>query len=342
MRRAHRISVYKWLFLLVLTVSSVLILRRNTSQGTFQTYQGVVFGTTFHISYRHDTLLNDSIDQTLQQVDASLSMFNAQSTLSAINNNTSDKTDSLFRSVFRVAQEVSGETDGSFDITVAPLVNLWGFGLKNKEDVTAHQVDSIRHFVGYKLISLDEDRIVKNDLRTQLDCSAIAKGFGVDQIARLMDRNNVSDYMIEIGGEIAIKGKNKENTCWSIGINKPVEDSLQNNRELQTIIRISDVAMATSGNYRRFYYKSDGRKYAHTIDPHTGYPVTHTLLSATVFAPTCATADAYATAFMVMGAEKAKAVLSKHPELMAYLIISDKGKTYKVWLSPGLESHIEK
>ena len=172
-----------------------------------------------------------------------------------------------------------------------------------------------------------------------LDCSAIAKGFGVDIIAQLFNSKGIKNYMIDIGGEVIVNGKNPKMNAWRIGINKPIDDSLSVNQELQTILEISNVGMATSGNYRNFYYKG-GKKYSHTIDPRTGYPVQHSILSSTVIACDCTTADAYATAFMVMGLEKAKAILDRHPELMVYFIYSDKNGKNAVWYSPSLKNKI--
>ena len=172
-----------------------------------------------------------------------------------------------------------------------------------------------------------------------LDCSAIAKGYGSDVVARLFRKYDIKNFMIEIGGEIVVSGISENNQPWKIGINKPVEDSTNMNTEIQTILSITNKAMATSGNYRNFYYKG-GKKFAHTIDPETGYPVQHSLLSATVLANDCATADAFATAFMVMGVEKAKKILENHKELMAYFVYSDQKGELKVWYSPELKKKI--
>ena len=201
-------------------------------------------------------------------------------------------------------------------------------------------IDDLRKIVGYQKVKLTSDNhIQKQDPRIMLDCSAIAKGYGCDVVARLLSKKGINDYMIEIGGEIVTKGINQKQQPWRIGVNKPTEDSLNTNQELQTVLNVTDIAMATSGNYRNFYYKN-GKKYAHTIDPKTGYPVQHSLLSATVLAKNCATADAYATSFMVMGLEKAKEILRQHSELMAYLIYTnDDGKT-EVWYSPTLKEKI--
>ena len=239
-----------------------------------------------------------------------------------------------------MAENISNETHGAFDITVAPLVNEWGFGFKKGVEPNKKVIDDLRKTVGYQKVKLTPDNhIQKQDPRIMLDCSAIAKGYGCDVVARLLSKKGINDYMIEIGGEIVTKGFNQKKESWRIGVNKPTEDSLNTNQELQTVLNVTDIAMATSGNYRNFYYKN-GKKYAHTIDPNTGYPVQHSLLSATVLAKNCATADAYATSFMVMGLEKAKEILRQHSELMAYLIYTnDDGKT-EVWYSPSLKEKI--
>jgi thiamine biosynthesis lipoprotein apbE len=174
-----------------------------------------------------------------------------------------------------------------------------------------------------------------------LDCSAIAKGYGSDVVAKFLKSKGIDNFMVEIGGEIVTSGISPERVPWRIGVTKPEDDSLQQQQALQTVLNVTDKAMATSGNYRNFYYKG-GKKYAHTIDPKTGYPVQHNILSATVIANSCAEADAYATAFMVMGLDKAKTVLEKHPELLAYLIYADQKGKNKVWFSPSMKGKILK
>ena len=172
-----------------------------------------------------------------------------------------------------------------------------------------------------------------------LDCSAIAKGYGTDVVARFLRSRGVNNYMVEVGGEIVTKGVNPDRLPWKVGVIKPDDDSLNVSHELQTVLNVTDIAMATSGNYRRFYYKN-GKKYAHTIDPKTGYPVQHNILSATVLAKTCAQADAYATSFMVLGLDGAKKILERHPELMAYFIYDDGQGKNAVWFSPSLKDKI--
>ena len=327
-------------FLVLLIVGTVLIIRheRNTP---YQKSADKVFGTFYHATYQCDSDLTASINAELAKVDASLSPFNKQSVITAVNQNQNVKLNDMFLDVYQLAMNISKETDGAFDITVAPLVNAWGFGFKNGIEPTKEQVDSLMQIIGYKKVTLEGGKIHKTDERIMLDCSAIAKGYGSDVVARLLRSRGVKNFMIEIGGEIVTSGVNAENKPWRVGISKPVDDPMGSENGVQNIVNITDKAMATSGNYRNFYYKG-GKKYAHTIDPKTGYPVQHSILSATVFAKSCAVADAYATSFMVMGLEKAQQLLEQHPELMAYLIYSDKDGKNAVWYSASLENKIVK
>ena len=325
-------------FLVILIVGTILIIRQQHSM-PYQQCSGVIFGTTFHVTYQYDEDLEAEVVDKLKEVDAALSMFNEQSIISKINNNQAVEPDKMFLDVFQLAQQVSKDTHGAFDITVAPLVNLWGFGFKHAQEPTKHAIDSLRQFVGYQKVSYDGKTIQKQDPRIMLDCSAIAKGYGTDVVARLMDEKGVKNYLVEIGGEVVTRGISEKRVPWKIGVTKPTDDSLHIGNELQTVLNVTDKAMATSGNYRNFYYKG-GRKYAHTINPKTGRPVQHNILSATVLCNQCAKADAYATAFMVMGLDKAREVLERNPDLMVYFIYDDKGQN-KVWYSPSLKDKIE-
>ena len=326
-------------FLLFLVIGTVIIIKQQKNIN-YQHDEGFIFGTIYHITYHSDNNLKKEIEAELKKVDQSLSPFNKTSVISKVNRNENPVVDPMFKEVFLLAENISNETHGAFDITVAPLVNEWGFGFKKGVEPTRQVIDSLKYIVGYQKVKLTPKNYVqKQDPRIMLDCSAIAKGYGCDVVARLLRKNGINDYMIEIGGEIVTRGFNQKQEPWRIGVNKPTDDSLNTSQELQTILNVTDIAMATSGNYRNFYYKN-GKKYAHTIDPKTGYPVQHTLLSATVLAKDCATADAYATSFMVMGLEKAKEILNRHSELMAYLIYTnDDGKT-EVWYSPSLKGKI--
>lgn len=307
-------------FLIFLVVGTLWVVKQQHSM-PYQHDEGMIFGTIYHVTYQSDQSLKENIENVLQQVDGEFSMFNDTSTVSRLNRGEHPVLSAMYQKVAAKAAEVKQETDGAFDVTVAPLVNAWGFGFKHEQMPTRRQVDSLLK------------------IRNQLDYSAIAKGYGSDVVARLLQKKGVQNFMVEIGGEVVTKGISEKRLPWRIGVTKPVDDSLTVQGELQTILNVTDRAMATSGNYRNFYYKG-GRKFAHTIDPKTGYPVQHSLLSATVLAADCATADAYATAFMVLGIERAKAVLERHPELMAYFIYSDERGQNAVWYSPSLRDKI--
>ena len=309
--------------------------------------EGTVFHTIYHITYQGERDYHDEIKQLFKEFDGSLSMFNDTSIITRMNNcDTSVVANRYFRHVFTKAMEVSEATGGAFDITVAPLVNLWGFGFKNSDNVSQAAIDSILQFVGYKTVHLDEEgHLHKDDPRTIMDASSIAKGYMSDVVADFLREQGVENYMVEIGGEVALHGVNPKGSRWSIGINKPTDDSTQVNSELQDILYMSEGGVATSGNYRNFYYK-DGKKYAHTIDPHTGYPIQQDILSSTVIARDCMTADAYATAFMVLGKEKAMEVLAKDTTLMAYFIVdapdADGNGGYEIVYSPALEQRLKR
>lgn len=326
--------------LVVLIVGTIVIIRQQHNM-PYQHNTGFIFGTVYNVTYQSDQDLQKDIEAQMKQVDAALSTFNKQSIISAINQNKPVTVNQMFKDVFTLAQKVSAETDGAFDITVAPMVNEWGFGFKTGVKPTKAVIDSLRAIVGYQKVRLEGDRIIKSDPRVMLDCSAIAKGYGSDVVARYLRKQGIKNFMVEIGGEIVTSGINEKRVPWKIGVTKPVDDSLQTNQELQTVLNVTDKAMATSGNYRNFYYKG-GKKYAHTIDPKTGYPVQHSILSSTVIADNCATADAYATSFMVLGMEGAQKVLAKHPELMVYFIYSDAKGNLNVWYSPSMKDKIVK
>ncbi len=312
----------KILFFLFLLVGTILILRNHQSNAklTYHVSEGQTFGTKYRVVYQSEESLDSIIEKELHKVDNSLSMFNKESTLSRINNGTSNKVDCLFCVVFKLAQEVAKSTGGAFDPTVAPAVNAWGFGPERKLQLSKATLDSIQQLVDYRKVQLQGDSLLlRADSRITLDYGAIAKGLGVDCIAHALTENGVMNFMVEIGGEVIVKGVNEKGTAWRIGVQKPTSNA----SDLQEVIQLEDAAMATSGNYRNFYVNADGKRVAHTIDPRTASPVSHALLSATVIAPSCAMADAYATSFMVVGVEGAKQILEAHPELSAYLIYEE-------------------
>lgn len=330
--------VWQLPFLVLLIVGTVFVIRQQHDM-PYQNDKGFIFGTVYNITYQHDKDLQNEIVKVLKQVDASLSPFNENSIITKVNNNESVALNDMFVDVFTLAKTISAETDGAFDMTVAPLVNAWGFGFKNDTAPTADAIDSLRQLVGFDKVSIVKGKVVKSDPRITLDGSAIAKGYGCDVVARLLRQYDIKNYMIEIGGEVVTCGVSPKRVPWKIGVTKPTEDTLSTNQELQTVLNITDRAMATSGNYRNFYYK-DGKRYAHTINPKTGYPIQHNILSATVLAPSCAMADAYATSFMVLGLDESQRILERHPELMAYFIYSTDDGGNAVWFSPSMKGKI--
>ena len=337
----HKLRWWHFPLLIILVIGTIyVILENHHTSASYMKCSGQVFGTEYHITYNGSENLQDSIDEVLRQVDASLSPFNDQSIITAVNNNEDMTVNEMFSDVFLTAKAVSAVTDGAFDITVAPLVNAWGFGFKNKEDITDEKIQSILAHIGMNKVNLQGDKVVKTDTCVMLDCSAIAKGYGVDAVGQFLEGKGIKDYMVEIGGEVRLRGQNPKSEEWNIGINKPDDDSLGVNRELQDILHITNIAMATSGNYRNFYEEGN-KKYAHTINPHTGYPAQQDILSSTVLAQNCAIADAFATAFMVMGSEEAKRILARHPEIMAYFICSGEDGEYEIWYSDRLKKYLK-
>lgn len=347
-------------FLLLLCAGTIYVIRtNNTSENStsgmhesaaigeawndadIQKCSGSVFGTEYHITYQNGGDIHNELKEVMADVDNSLSPFNKESVITAINNGNNVEADSMFTEVFDMAKNVAEETQGAFDITVAPLVNAWGFGFKNKIDVSKEKIDSIRKYVGFEKVHMENGKVIKEDKNIMLDCSAIAKGYGVDAVGRYLEKKKIRNYMVEIGGEIRVKGCNPEGRLWKVGISKPIDDSLNVNGEIQEVLMVSDIAIATSGNYRNFYIK-DNKKYAHTIDPRTGYPVQHSILSSTVVAPTCALADAYATSFMVVGLDEAKKILTRHKELQAYFIYTDSKGKMATWCTKDLEDNLMK
>ena len=302
--------------------------------------QGAIFHTRYSIKYKASESLSEKIEQELLLFDASMNPFNPSSVIAKVNNNEPVKVDKWFTEVFNRAMEVSATTGGVFDITCAPMVNLWGFGAGQADEVSQAKIDSIKAFVGYEKARIKNGQVEKDDPRLTLNCSAIAKGYACDVIAALLQRNGVENYMVEIGGEVAMKGVNPKGKCWRIGINKPIDDPSSTISELQEVVSICDGAMATSGNYRNFRVK-DGKKYGHTIDPRTGRPTEGSLLSVTIIAKDCMTADAYATALLVWGKEGAERLAPTLPDKFEYYLIyvGDDGR-YAIAMSEGMRQYI--
>jgi FAD:protein FMN transferase len=272
-------------------------------------------GSTYHISY-FDSLNRDfqpDIEKILHDFDKSVSTYIPTSIISKINSNQKNvKVDKYFIACFNKAKEVWKNTNGAFDPTVYPLVNAWGFGPGRKQKIEKHIIDSILQFVGFQLIELKGNKIIKKDPRVALDFNAFAQGYSVDVVADFLTSNGITAYMVEIGGEVFAKGKKPNGNKWAIGIEKPIEN-VDSENPLKAIAQLEDMAIATSGNYRKFFIEN-GVRYSHSLDPKTGYPTKNDLLSVSVFAKDCMSSDAYATGVLVQGLEKAKLFLKEHPE----------------------------
>ncbi len=327
------------IFVLLFTV----VFSSCQKKANYYKINGYAQGTTYHITYQGDKEFSSEIDSLLRNFDQSLSTYVENSIISKINKNDSTvKLDELFIQFFNKSYEVFQETDGAFDITVAPLVNAYGFGFSKRSDIDSALIDSLMDFVGMDKVRLENNKLIKEDTRLMLDGNAIAQGQSVDYVAEFLEKRGVKNYLVEIGGEIRAKGLNPESKLWRVGIDKPIEGSDEANRELQAIIRLKNKSLATSGNYRKFYEES-GIKYSHTIDPKTGYPAKQSILSATIIADDCITADAYATACMVLGLEKSKQLLKKLNKLDAYLIYADTEHPhkYKIYKTEGMKKMLE-
>jgi len=313
---------------------SVVIIFSAFAQRKPMIITGYTQGTTYRITYFDKKKRNfqTQIEEIFLKVNASVSLYEPSSIISKVNRNDQNvKVDDIFKNCFIKALQISDETRGMFDITVGPLVKLWGFGLENKGIVDSFKVDSILTFIGYKDVVLYKDVVIKKDERIQLDFNALAQGYTVDLVAGLFDFYGIQNYLIEIGGEVFAKGEKSKNAMWQVGIEKPDTVHVSGN-QLIAIVRLKNMALATSGSYRKFFIEN-GKRYAHTINPMTGYPSYSNLLSVSVFAPRCIDADAYATAFMVMGFDESMKFLETHPEIQVFMIYVNENQQLDTYYS---------
>ena len=315
----------KWIALAFAIIAALLLLfLPDAPQKKYYHNQGRIFGTYYNIRYEASEDLHKWVQARFQQVNNSLNMFNPTSTISRINNNDTAHLNLFFITMFNEAQAISQLSNGAFDITVAPMVNAWGFGTNNQgprpksEDIN---IDSLKDFVGYTKVRLIDTTFYKDDPRITLDASAIAKGFACDIVADILRYMGCKNLLVDIGGEVVVQGVNDKGQPWRVGISKPKNDASGMEDELQEIVASSNLCMATSGNYLQYYYAGQQRR-SHTIDPRTGYPVEHSLLSATVTASTCMRADALATACMVLGEKEALNMIECIPDAACYLIVA--------------------
>ena len=300
--------------------------------------EGKTMGEFYHISYVGDEILGikDTVEAFLKYFNAQVNTYDSTSNLSRINNNQTDVMLPLTQALLEKGRELHKLSKGAFDPTVAPLVDAWGFGLKNAENLDSIKVDSLLAFVGFDKVTFEGNRLLKSNPNIRFNVNAYAPGYAADLIADIFKSKNYQNYMIEIGGEVVASGLNAKKESWLIGIERPDDNLSSQKNELVSGIKLNDRALATSGNYRRFY-KKEGKKYAHTIDPKTGYPVQHNLLSATVLTPNAVDADAYATICMVLGKDEAIALFSHHPGVALYLIYADSAGNMQEYVSENLK-----
>ena len=324
---------------LLMTSIAILLLCLSCTQKRYFEDSGTIFNTLYSIKYESTDILSDKINKELQDFSLTFNPFNPNSVISKVNRNEAVELDDKFITVFNKAMEVSEKSGGAFDATASPLINLWGFGFEQNDSLSQQTIDSLKSFVGYRKVRIGHKKIIKDDPRITLNFSAIAKGYACDVIGELLEREGIKNYMVSIGGEVTSKGKNPNGLCWQIGINKPEDDVTGIINDLiDTILLCGKRGLATSGNYRNFYVR-DGKKYGHIIDPRTGYPSEQTITSATVVAPDCMTADAYATAFMVMGVEAACQLAEAIPEIEYYIVYPDDSSySHQKIFSKGLKT----
>ena len=328
-------------------ISSVLILLLFFSSCrkkiTFDNFTGFAQGTTYSMVFENDGRLNleelkSEVEKILHDFDMSLSLYVDSSILSKVNRNENISLDYYFTEAFRKSLEITEMTDGAFDITVGPVVKAWGFGPDEQKNFTESKRDSLLRLIGMDKVKIENGRVVKANPGMNLDFNAIAQGYSVDVICSYFENKGIKSFLVEIGGEVRVKG-DKQGVLWRVGIDKPSDNNMVPGNDLQAIISLKDRSLATSGNYRKFYIEN-GIKYSHTVDPRTGYPARNQLLSATIVADECATADGIATACMVIGKEKTLEFLDMHPEFDAFLVFSDDNGNYQTWATENLKRFI--
>lgn len=321
----------------------VLIFLSCRKTNSYDSFAGFAQGTTYSIVFANDgrfdpEKMKSDVESILHDFDMSLSLYIDSSTLSRINRNEEIAPDKYFIEAFTKSTEISAITSGAFDITVGPLVNAWGFGPDSHKDFSDSKRDSLLMLIGMDKVKIENGKVIKAFPGIILDFNAIAQGYSVDIISAFFDSKRIESYLVEIGGEVRVKG-DKNGVLWRIGIDRPVDNNNLPGSDLQAIINLKDRSLATSGNYRKFYIEN-GIKYSHTIDPRTGYPAKNQLLSATVLADDCATADGIATACMVFGLQEAIEFIDAHPEFDAFLIYSDDSGNFRTWISENLKKYI--
>lgn len=312
---------------------------------TFDSFGGFAQGTTYSITFGNNGKINPQelkadVEKILREFDLSLSLYVDSSILSKVNRNEDVQVDRYFSEAFRKSVEISELSGGTFDITVGPLTRAWGFGPDDYRSFSGSKLDSLLKLIGMDKVRLENNRVIKTDPDIKFDFNAIAQGYSVDVVSDFLDSRGIRNSLVEIGGEVRARG-DKNGVLWRIGIDRPEDNNNIPGNDLQAVITMKDRSLATSGNYRKFYVEN-GVKYSHTIDPRTGYPARNTLLSATILAGDCATADGLATACMVMGKDQTIEFLGKHPEYDAFLIYSDENGNFLTWSTDNLKKFISR
>ena len=325
--------------ILIALIAAIVAMFCSRDRKRFFAHEGVVWTTEYNITYEAAHDLGDSIQLILSNLDMSVSPYNKASLISAINENETTRTDAYLQRLLAASREVWRESSGAFDPTVMPLVNAWGFGYKNGTLPSRVQLDSLLQFVGMDKVTLQGDSLLKQDPRVMLDFSSIAKGMACDEIGRMLVRNGAVNWLVEIGGEVMASGKNSRGTAWQVSVDMPTADDATAHSSDLTIALDSN-AVATSGNYRKWRMQ-DGNKLSHIIDPHTGDSRAGTLLSVTVIASDCMTADAWATACMVMGEKAVQGLMGNRRDLGVMTISADTiGGSLIVWSNAAFADRV--
>jgi len=312
--------------ILILFFTVLLIVSCEKEQKN-RVLEGVIFGTYYRVTYDSETNYQKQLDSLFYVINKSMSTYQVNSDISKLNRNEEVEVDEHFINVFKTSKKIYKVTKGAFDPTIGAVVNAWDFGPEGKiVSLDSLKIDSLMQSVGYNKIKLENRYIVKPK-ETFIDFNAIAKGYAVDVVSEFLENQNAKNHLVDIGGEIVANGINAEKKlAWKVGVENPNFDGTQS---INRAIFLKDKAMATSGTYRKFKIDKNGKRYAHIIDTKTGYPSKTSLLSISVIAENCMTADAYATAFKAMGIEKVKAFLKTHPELKAFLIFENENQEFE-------------
>lgn len=340
--------------LLLLSAIIALLASCGSPEAKLQkfTLDGKIQGTYYHIVYYHfddkiasresmvtQSEIKQGIDSIFKAIDETLSLWNPNSILSKVNENKETALNQIFIDNFNAAETFSEMTDGCFDITVAPLIKAYGFANEKGYIPTNRQIDSLLQYVGWETIQIKNGKLVKQYPQTQLDFNAIAQGYTSDCISKYLSANKITSHIIDVGGEVYASGRKPDGQQWRVAIEQP-SDSIDAPRKYNTLIKLENQSIVTSGNYRKFIIEN-GIKYTHTINPKTGKPAMHTLLSVSAIANTATEADALATAFMVMGMEKAEKFIALHPQYQAIFIFCDKDGKTKTKISQAIASKVE-